>query len=176
MKNTIAKGYGLMVCVAAMLACWIVTLTGCTPDQINSIAQQAGKVSIVTWFTVDNPTDAQKATAAEVVTVIKTNATQLLQGGSCSSVLYPVIETYVKTHIQGASAATALLAGNWVLTGIDMFLEMYPNYASKSDQVMQVALSFCDGALQGLGLPRSDPLVVAAMRGSSKAAVVRGLK
>lgn len=155
------------VLAAVAVAMAFVFSSGCTPQQIQTVATQAGIASIVTWIGVDNPTDAQKATAGQVVSVIKSNTTVIAQGGSYYVALYPVITEYINKHVPEQSRAIAILAGGWVLTGIDTFFAMYPKYMSDSEQAAKIVGSFCDGVLIGLSMSRDNPVIQAATRGST---------
>jgi hypothetical protein len=162
--------------VGSVLAAIVVAglaIAGCTQQQVQAVAQQAGIASIVTWISVDNPTDAQKATVSGIVDVIKTNAAQVVQGGSYYSALVPVVSTYIDKYVPVQSKPIATLASGWVLTGIDTFFAMYPQYAGNAAQAVGVVNSFCDGAKVGLAMSRDNPVVQAATRGSEQRSKVR---
>jgi hypothetical protein len=148
-------------------------VVGCTPQQVAVVAQQAGVASIVTWISVDNPTDAQKAVASEIVTTVKSNASLVAAGASYYATLSPVIDGYIEKSVPENSRPLARLASGWVLTGIDTFFAMYPKYAEDATQALAVVNAFCDGAKVGLSMAKDDPVIKAATRGSTERAKVR---
>lgn len=155
----------ISVAMLAVVVSISLMLSGCTPQQIAAVSQQAGVASIVTWISVDNPTDIQKKVASEIVSVVKSNAFLVSTGASYYATLTPVVNDYVMKHVQPQSQLIATLAGSWVLTGVDMFFAMYPQYAQNTQQALQVVNSFCDGASVGLAMSKDDPVIKAAIRG-----------
>lgn len=160
---------GLAV-VMALSCFW---LAGCTTQEAQVAAQQAGMVSVITWISIDNPTDEQKVVAAEVVAVVKTGAVSVVQGESYFATLSPMVSKYVDQYVPVQSKAIAMMASGIVLSGIDAFFAMHPEHASSVDQALQVVNSFCDGAQAGLSMKKDSPVIRAATRGATERAVLR---
>ena len=146
---------------------------GCTPEQVNIVAQQAGMASVVVWISVDNPTVNQKVSVISTIQFIKNNATQAIPETTYYVALSPVVNSYITQHVSPQSQPMAMLASGWVLTGIDTFFAMYPDYASNSATATKVVSSFCDGAIAGLSLTNDSLVLEAAMQGAKKRAQVR---
>jgi len=164
----------LVACASAVLAA-VVCLTGCklSNAQVKAIAQQAGIASAAMWIGIDNPTIDQKIVANDVVGIIKTNASIVASGASYYVVLNPVISTYIDKNVQDQYKPIAKLAGGWVLTGVDTFFAMYPQYASNTTFAAEVVGAYCDGASIALAMSSDDPVIKAATRGSVDGAKVR---
>ena len=58
-----------------------------------------------------------------------------------------------------------------MLTGVDTFFAMYPQYATNASQAIKIVNSFCDGATIGLSMSKDDPVIKAATRSSTQRAV-----
>lgn len=160
-KSPVALAISVVAAVAFLV-------TGCdklSNAQVKVIAQQAGIASVATWIGVDNPSADQKAVAAEIVGVIKSNAVLVVAGSSYYEVLNPVVSTYVDSKVKEQYRPIAKLAGGWVLTGVDTFFAMYPQYGSNTTFAVEVVGSFCDGATLGLAMTKDDPVIKAATRG-----------
>ena len=164
---------GKLFVALAATALMGLTIVGCTQQQVVVVAQQAGVASIVTWISVDNPTDAQKAVAAQVITIVKSNAASVTAGASYFMTLNPVLNEYITKLVPLQSQPIAKLSGGWVLTGIDTFFAMYPKYATNATYALQIVNSFCDGAEMGLAMSKDDPVIKAATQGAKERAVVR---
>lgn len=172
MRNSLLA---LAISVAAAVALFV---TGCkklSDSQIKFVAQQAGVATAVTWISVDNPSSDQKAIAVEVVGVIKSNAALVVAGSSYYEVLNPVVGMYVDSNVKEQYRPVAKLAGSSVLSGVDMFLAMYPQYGSNTTMAVEVVGSFCDGASIGLSLSKDDPVIKAATRGVTERTKTRSL-
>lgn len=141
---------------------------GCTKDQVVAIARQAGTVAAVSWVAADNPSADQKTLAVQVVAVIKSNAASVSTGMTYYAALTPVVNTYVDKSVPAKDQAIARLASSMVLTGVDTFFAMYPEYAADSTTALQVVSSFCDGAQVGMAMSKDSPVMRAAMQGAAQ--------
>lgn len=166
-----------MVSVVAMV---VGLLAGCnmTPDTIKMIALNAGMGSAITWIAYDNPSVDQKTAVKEVLDVIYVNATNVEQGATFISSLYPVVTKYISesTKIKPESKPLVLAGSLAALNGIDLLFVNYPEWKTNEKTVLSIVGSFVMGAKQGLGLSEKDPLIINAQEINSKRETIKAMK
>lgn len=163
-KHLSVIGYSLILGVAAFMM-----VGGCTfnLEQAKVITRQAGLYSAVTWIAVDNPTDVIKTQVVGVLTLVKDKASMVSTNQSYSDTLYPVIMQHLNDVKCPQQYKPLVMVGSaTILGGIDMVFASYPEWKAKQDVAVELVGCFCDGAVNGLGLKSSDPLIKSAMRTS----------
>ena len=142
--------------------------SGCTEDQVVAIARQAGTVAAIGWIQADSPSVEQKAVAAQVVALIKTNTTNIATGTTYYASLTPIINAYIDGNVAAKDRAITRLASSAVLTGVDTLFALYPQYKADSSVALRVMSSFCDGAQIGMAMSSDSAVMKAAMQGTAQ--------
>jgi hypothetical protein len=155
-------------CLMVALGCG-----GCdlSTSQIKQICQQAGLFSAIGWIAVDNPTAEVKHNMLDIVKLVKVNATNVTAGQSYSDVIYPIVVKYATTgSTVDPQYQNLVLAGSAaILGGIDMMFSAHPDWQSNSVDAISYVASYCDGAIIGLNMADSDPI----MRSARKTTIMR---
>lgn len=159
------KRYELVLAVmAVVLGAALMVTQGCTPKQVQVVAQQAGIASVATWVAVDNPTPVQKNAAKIVVKAIYEGADAVNSNESYTVVLTPVINKIIQDKVAPQDRLLCTLASGWILGGIDTLFAMNPHWQTNNVAAAATVRSFCDGAMVGLSMAGDDPVMRAAAR------------
>jgi hypothetical protein len=158
MKSMIA-----MLVVMAMA----VMMTGCDSKQVAIVAKTTGIASAVGWIALDNPTTLQKVEVSKTLDLVKSCITNIQSGQSYVIVYSPIIQKYVldNPNIPAKDKPLILSGSVTALTGLDVLFANYPTWAEDRDKAQAIAVAFIDGAKFGLGMPDTDPVVMAAKNG-----------
>ena len=158
MKKLMAAICGIIVGLTMLVH------TACTPEQGIAVSKQLGIAAAVGWIGTDNPSAEDIANMKSVLTVIRDNSTNVTAGASYYALVYPVADKYIGEKIKPEQQPMARLGAAWLLSGIDTAFAMNPSWAEKQSNAVKFVQSFCDGALIGLNMAPSDPVIQAASR------------
>jgi hypothetical protein len=118
-------------------------------------AQSAGSIGLLTWFSIDDPDPAVKATLKEVVTYVESASVKVAEGDTYLDSLLPYVQKFVGEQEKLTDAQKQLInAGSVVvLNGIDTFMAANPKVKENAELVSKVVGAFCKGALSVLNMP-----------------------
>lgn len=149
----------------AIAAISMIAITACTPAQEVAIARQLGTAAAVTWIGVDNPLPSDIAVVKEVVTVIRDLCcTNCAPTQSYYTSIYPMIDQYITAKVPANKQPMARLASAFLLTSLDTAMAMNPKWGENADKAKLFVGAFCDGAIVGLSMAPTDPVIQAATR------------
>jgi hypothetical protein len=153
--------------IAMLVVAMAVMMTGCDLKQVVVVAKTTGIASAVGWIALDNPTTTQKVEVSKTLDVVKSCITNIQAGQSYVIVYSPIIQKYVldNPNIPAKDKPLILSGSVTALTGLDVLFASYPTWAEDRDKAQAVAVAFIDGAKFGLGMPDTDPVVMAARNG-----------
>jgi hypothetical protein len=142
-------------------------MTGCNPDQIKVACNQAGLFSAVGWVALDNPDINAKSNVCAIAKLIEDNASKVQQGQSYVEVIYPIISMYVDIKVEPQYRPLTKAGSLALLSGIDMLFAAHPEWKSKQSEAIVYVTAFCNGAITGLNMKVSDPIMQTAIRNAS---------
>lgn len=175
MKSSSKIGLGLvgmMLLIASM-----VPFMGCTPQQVQFVAQQAGLASVATWCSVDNPSEEVKKQVKGIVDYIGTIVGKVDEGQSYYVVLYPDVVKYIEKNVPAQSQLLCKLGAGWILTGIDGLFAMHPEWGKKQVEVGTVVKAFLDGASMALSMGSDHKVMKAFAQGAeARNATLKAMK
>lgn len=143
--------------IITMLAAIGLLFTGCTPseDTLVAAANTAGTIGMLTWFSIDDPDPAVKATLKEVITYVDGATVKVAEGDTYLDSLLPYIQKFVAEQEKLTDYQKQLInAGSVViLNGIDTFMASNPKVKKDAELVSKVVSAFCKGCLTVLNMP-----------------------
>jgi len=151
--------------LVAMLVAVGIFSSGCklTPEQVQVISQNAGLGAAVTWIAYDNPDTNVIAAVKETVKIIQDRSSSVKTGETFTAVIYPEVQKYVDSGKLPPQYKPLVLAGSLgLLNGIDLLFAMNPSWKADKELAAASVSSFCIGAIQGLSLRDTDPIIVQA--------------
>ena len=144
-----------------MLAAIGLAFSGCTPSESTLIAaaNTAGTIGLLTWFSIDDPDPAVKATLKEVITYVNGASVKVAEGDTYLDSLLPYIQKFVGEQEKLTDYQKQLInAGSVVvLNGIDTFMATNPKVKEDAELVNKVVGAFCKGCLVVLNMPEDCP-------------------
>lgn len=147
--------------IITMFAAIGIMFSGCTPDETTIVmaAQSAGSIGLLTWFSIDDPDPAVKATLKEVITYVNGASVKVADGDTYLDSLLPYVQEFVLKQEKLTDYQKQLInAGSVVvLNGIDTFMAANPKVKENADLVNKVVGAFCKGALSVLSMPEDCP-------------------
>ena len=143
--------------IITMVAAIGILFSGCTPDEstIIAAANASGSIGLLTWFSIDDPDPAVKASLKEVITYVNGATVKVSEGETyLDSILPYVQELVVKQEKLTDYQKTLINAGSVVvLNGIDTFMSANPKVKENAELVSKVVGAFCKGCLTVLNMP-----------------------
>ena len=142
---------------------------GCNHTQEAQVAQGMGDIAAVAWVAMDHPAPAEVTAVAIAINLVDKNVVASTNSGTWYEKLMPVIVQQLPPILQkhGISTNTMPMAELGIaamLSGIDSAFAIHPDWGKDVDTAAQMIHAFNKGALNGLGRPATDPVVVAAQQ------------
>ena len=148
--------------LTALLLIGALFMAGCTPEQKQAIAKQAGIIAAVTWLGYDNPSPDEINSVKTIVNIIKQYSATNCESYFAS--VYPIVDAYITDHVEANQQPITRVGAGAILGGLDTFFAAYPSLKSDVSLATSIVNSFCDGAVIGLNMLPSDPVRIAATR------------
>ena len=144
-------------------------LVGCNHTQEAQVAQGMGDIAAVAWVAMDHPAPAEVTAVALAINLVDKNVEASTNSGTWYTKLMPVIVQQLPPILQKHGISTnampvAELGIAAMLSGIDSAFAIHPDWNKDQDTAVQMIHAFDVGALNGLGRPATDPVVVAAQQ------------
>ena len=141
----------------------LVVVSGCvlTLQQQKLIAKNSGTAAVMLWVGIDSPTAADMAVIKTVVAEMQKIACTNNEV-SYTERVYPLLSIYIGNTVKPEHRQMAGLAALSLLKGIDIMFAMNPTWLATMATASALVESFCDGAVVGLGMSPSDPVMLAA--------------
>jgi predicted transporter len=153
-------------------------ILGCNHTQEAQIAQGMGDVAAVAWVAMDHPVPQEVQAVAIAINLIDQNVISSTNNGTWYTKLMPVVAAQLPASLKKAGIPVttlpmAELGIAAMLSGIDSAFAIHPDWNKDIDTAAMMIHAFNTGALNGLGRPSTDPVVVAAMQQRAMRATMR---
>ena len=161
-----------MIAIAVVLCMVPITFSGCQPEQVKVVAQNAGLFSAVGWIAYDDPTTNEIAAVASILDVIEANAGEVEAGATYTEVLYPEIVKVINKDVEAQYRPLAKAGGLSLLSGLDMLFASKPEWKDDEEMVLKVVELFVLGAKNGLSMSEKDAIMIEARAVAQRRAAV----
>jgi hypothetical protein len=149
--------------VLAIMMAVFTTSCSLTEGQMKVIAQNAGLAASITWIAYDAPDAEAKELVSNAMDIVGTNLVDVSVGKTYMEVMFPKIDTFVRSDLVPDQYEPLVLAGSMAaLNGIDLLFVMNPEWKAKEEITVGIVNSFINGAKTGLALDDSDPRIIQA--------------
>lgn len=153
--------------IIGMLIACVMIVFGCTscqlqPEQITTIAENAGLYAAVIWISVDDPDTSLIKAVSSILIEVEAKADEVESGESYAMVLYPDIVEIIDTKIAEKDRGFCKAGVLSLLSGLDTLFIMHPEWQKSQDIALKVVSAFISGAQQGFGLSEDNPVIVQA--------------
>ena len=150
MKSKLVTGITMVL----LFAVGVLFMPGCklTPEQVKTIAQNAGLFAAVSWIAYDNPDASAIESVKSVLDVIKEKAIDVEAGKTYTEVVYPEIVKVIDAKVKPQDRPLCKAAVLSLLNGIDMLFAMHPEWKESQDIAIGVVEAFVLGANNGLSM------------------------
>ena len=152
----------LTVGVLGLAVTLLMATTSCkvSKDQIKEIARNVGLFSATTWIAIDNPPPEVLSLTTNLLLVVKEKASLVKAGETYVVVIYPELVKIIDASGMPSQYKPLCKAGAITLLGqLDLLFVAHPEWKQDQDLAIDVANSFIDGAIQGLSLAETDPIM-----------------
>lgn len=148
------------IIVSAIAAC-VVVLSGCDLNEsaLVSTANTAGNISMLTWFSIDNPDPEVKVVLKEVVTKVTASIVKVAEGETYLEAVLPEVQAIaLKQEKLNDYQKTLINAGAVIiLNGVDTFIASNEKVKNNTELVSKVVASYGKGCLMVLNMPETAP-------------------
>lgn len=146
--------------LVAILAIGTIGITGCdvTEEQLVIGAETAGELTMLTWFSIDNPDAEVKAVLKEVIGKITSASVKVGEGETYLEAVLPEIQDFVlkRTDLNEYQKALINSGSVIVLNGIDMYLDKNEKVKENVVLVNKVVGAFGKGCLKVLAMEENS--------------------
>ena len=167
----------LTVGVLGIAVALLMATTSCqlSKDQVKEIARNVGLFSATTWIAIDNPNSNVLVAVTNVLLVVKEKASSVKAGETYVAVVYPEIEKIINATVEQQYRPLCKAGAVTLLGQLDLLFVAHPEWKQDQDLAIDVANSFIDGAIQGLSLAETDPIMKQLrLNFNNRSAVVSG--
>jgi len=135
--------------------------TSCKVDQnqTKEIAKNAGSISATTWIAIENPNSVVLSYVTNILLVVKEKALLLESGQTYIEVVYPELAKIINSEVEQQYQPLCKFGTLTLLGQLDVLFIKYPEWKQDQDLAIEVSCSFIDGAIWGLSLSETNPIM-----------------
>ena len=137
------------------------------------IADGGGLLVSTSWIAIDGPSATDMQNVAQAIDEVQVAVANVVSGVPFSDALYPVAIEWISRNVEAQQQPLALAGVGVILTGVDMFFAMNPEYLEDQGEAIAILNAFLGGAKKGLLLSPNHPAMLRAR--SSNAMRVQAL-
>ena len=146
--------------ITIALAAIALVFSGCDLNESNLVATAniSGNITLLTWFSIDNPPPEVKAVLKEVISNVTTASVQVAEGKTYLDSLLPQVqEIALKQNKLNDYQKTLINAGTVaILNGIDTFIASNEKLKTNAQLLSKVVGAFGKGCLTVLDMKDGD--------------------